>query len=90
MATWVMSDLHGNYRKYRGAMDVICFQEMDTLYILGDVVDRGVGSCKILLDMSNLSYTPKNNHIAIDCGCALGAEGRLAVLCLDTMEELHF
>lgn len=31
-----------------------------------------------------------NNHIAIDCGCALGAEGRLAVLCLDTMEELHF
>lgn len=31
-----------------------------------------------------------NNHIAIDCGCALGAEGRLAVLCLDTMEELYF
>ena len=51
MATWVMSDLHGNYRKYRGAMDVICLQEMDTLYILGDVVDRGTGSCKILLDM---------------------------------------
>lgn len=51
MATWVMSDLHGNYRKYREAMDVICLQEMDTLYILGDVVDRGVGPCEILLDM---------------------------------------
>lgn len=32
-------------------MNAICLQEMDTLYILGDVVDRGTGSCKILLDM---------------------------------------
>ena len=32
-------------------MDAICLQEMDTLYILGDAVDRGTGSCEILLDM---------------------------------------
>ena len=32
-------------------MDAIYLQEMDTLCVLGDVVDRGTGSCKILLDM---------------------------------------
>lgn len=32
-------------------MDAICLQEMDTLYILGDAVDRETGSCEILLDM---------------------------------------
>ena len=57
MATWVMSDLHGNYRKYREAMDAICLQEMDTLCVLGDVVDRGTGSCKILLDMMESSHS---------------------------------
>lgn len=29
----------------------------------------------------------KNNHIAIDCGCGFG--GRLACLCLETMEEYY-
>lgn len=27
MATWVMSDLHGNCRKYREAMDTICHRK---------------------------------------------------------------
>lgn len=57
MATWVMSNLHGNYRKYRAAMDAICLQEMDTLYILGDVVDCEIGSCKILFDMMESSHS---------------------------------
>ena len=51
MATYVMSDIHGNYKKYIQAMNTLNLQDSDTLYVLGDVVDRGNGSCKILLDM---------------------------------------
>lgn len=51
MATYVMSDIHGNYEKYKQALDKIHLQENDILYVLGDVVDRGADSCKILLDM---------------------------------------
>ena len=29
----------------------------------------------------------KHNHIAIDCGCGHG--GRLAAVCLDTLEEFY-
>lgn len=46
-----MSDIHGNYEKYQQALKAIKLQNSDTLYVLGDVVDRGQGSCKILLDM---------------------------------------
>ena len=51
MATYVMSDLHGAYEKYRRALTAINLQQNDTLYVVGDVVDRGTESCKILLDM---------------------------------------
>lgn len=51
MATYVMSDIHGNYKKYIQAINTLNLQDSDTLYVLGDVVDRGNGSCKILLDM---------------------------------------
>lgn len=46
-----MSDIHGNYEKYQQALKAIELQENDILYVLGDVVDRGTGSCKILFDM---------------------------------------
>lgn len=46
-----MSDLHGCYEKYLEMLDKISFSSNDTLYILGDVVDRGEGGIKILQDM---------------------------------------
>ena len=39
---YAVSDLHGCYDKYRNMLEKIHFSETDTLYILGDVVDRGV------------------------------------------------
>ena len=51
MSVYVMSDIHGNYAKYIQALKTIDFNDNDILYVLGDVVDRGIGSCKILLDM---------------------------------------
>ncbi len=47
----VMSDLHGCYDKYKAMLEKIKFNTEDTLYILGDVVDRGKGGIKILFDM---------------------------------------
>lgn len=49
--TYVISDIHGNYEKYQAALQGISFQERDILYVLGDVIDRGEDSMKILLDM---------------------------------------
>ena len=48
---YVMSDLHGCYDKYISMLEKIRFSEKDTLYVLGDVVDRGDGGMKILQDM---------------------------------------
>ena len=46
-----MSDLHGHYNKYTQMLEKIRLKSGDTLYILGDVVDRGEDGIKILLDM---------------------------------------
>ncbi|MBO5197520.1 MAG: serine/threonine protein phosphatase [Lachnospiraceae bacterium] len=49
--TYVMSDMHGMYDLYRRMLKEISFSEEDTLYVLGDVVDRGRDGIKILLDI---------------------------------------
>lgn len=49
---YVISDIHGCYSQYKDLMAKINLKPTDTLYILGDVVDRGPEPMKILLDMS--------------------------------------
>lgn len=49
--TYVMSDTHGNFEKYSEMLKKINLSDSDTLYILGDVIDRGDDSIRILLDM---------------------------------------
>ena len=48
-----MSDLHGCYDKYKEMLKKINLNENDILYILGDIVDRGDGGIKILIDIMN-------------------------------------
>jgi len=50
--TYVMSDIHGEYQKYIEMLGKIGFSDEDTLYVLGDVIDRGEGSVEVLTDMS--------------------------------------
>lgn len=50
--TYVMSDLHGRFDKYRAMLCEIAFSSRDLLYVLGDVIDRGPDGVKILRDMS--------------------------------------
>ena len=49
--TYVMSDIHGCYREYRAMLEKIVFSDADTLYILGDVVDRGPQVAELLVDI---------------------------------------
>ena len=48
---YAMSDLHGCYDKYIKMLEKINFSNDDTLYILGDIVDRGADGIKILQDI---------------------------------------
>lgn len=48
---YVISDLHGEYEKYKAMLSLIHFKDDDVLYVLGDVVDRGKHPLKIIQDM---------------------------------------
>ena len=48
---YCMGDVHGNYEGYCQLLQDIRFNDSDTLYTIGDIVDRGSGSMKVLLDM---------------------------------------
>ena len=50
--TYVLSDLHGRYDLYVKMLEKIKFSKEDTLYILGDFVDRGTDGLKIVLDIA--------------------------------------
>lgn len=49
--THVISDIHGHYDKYIAMLEKINFGDNDTLYVLGDIIDRGKNGIKILLDI---------------------------------------
>lgn len=48
MAIYVMSDMHGHYDEFLEMLLDIKFSKNDTLYILGDVIDRGPKPIKML------------------------------------------
>ena len=48
---YVMSDIHGCYEEYLKLLELIKFNDEDTLYVLGDVCDRGKYPMKILFHM---------------------------------------
>ena len=48
--TYITSDIHGDFEKYKKLLDTINISDNDTLYILGDVIDRGEYGIEILLD----------------------------------------
>ena len=50
--TYAISDLHGRYDLYQAMLEKINFSEKDTLYILGDFVDKGDEGLRIVLDIA--------------------------------------
>ncbi len=47
---YVMSDLHGRYDKYTEMIDKIALKDSDSLFINGDICDRGPEPMKIMKD----------------------------------------
>lgn len=51
MAHYVCSDIHGSMDRYLKLLDTIAFSDNDTLYVLGDVIDRNPDGIAILTDL---------------------------------------
>ncbi len=49
---YVTSDLHGNLAGFHKLLDTINLKDTDTLFVLGDVVDRGPAPVELLMDMA--------------------------------------
>ena len=71
MATYVMSDIHGQYDKFMDILKKIDLKDEDTLYVLGDVLDRGPHPIKVLLklmEMPNaICITGNHEYMAVEC-----------------------
>lgn len=64
MLVYVLSDLHGEIRRFFQMLELIEFTDEDIMYIIGDVLDRCEGGIEILLDIMsrhNISLI-KGNH----------------------------
>ena len=61
---YAVSDLHGCYDKYIKLLECLHMTSDDSLYILGDIVDRGSEGMKILLDLINRKnvFSCRGNH----------------------------
>lgn len=53
MAHYVLSDLHGEADRFHAMLKTIHFSDADTLYIIGDVIDRGPDGIALLREIMN-------------------------------------
>ena len=51
---YVISDIHGCYEQFMEILGLIKLKDTDTLYVLGDVVDRGPNPIKTLLKLMEM------------------------------------
>lgn len=73
MAAYVMADIHGEYDMFMELLEKIKLKESDTLYILGDVLDRGPHPIKVLLKLMEMP----------NAVCILGNHELMALECLE-------
>ena len=62
---YVMSDIHGNAIRFNSIMEQIDLQPEDTLYVLGDVIDRypdGIRILRLLMSMPNVQMLLGNHE----------------------------
>ena len=64
--TYCISDIHGEYDKFTELLDKIDLRDTDTLFILGDILDRGPHPVRTLLkimDMPNAVCLVGNHEL---------------------------
>lgn len=54
MSHYVISDLHGEAPRFEAMLETIGFSPEDTLYVLGDVIDRGPEGIRLLLRLGEM------------------------------------
>ena len=61
---YVMSDVHGYYENYLEFLNYVNFSDSDTLYILGDLIDRGSQGISVIKDVMRRKnvLTVRGNH----------------------------
>ena len=77
MAVYVCSDIHGHEDLYRKMLEKIGFSSEDTLYVLGDVIDRGPQSISMLQDMmkrENVICLLGNHELMMYTYCRISRE----------------
>ena len=79
IATYVVSDIHGEYELFIRLLEEIHLKETDTLYVLGDILDRGPHPIQIILKLMEMP-----NAI-----CLVGNHEFMAMKCLETGEEYY-
>ena len=65
MATYVMSDVHGEAKRFHAMLEKIGFSDEDQLYIIGDVLDRGpdgVALLREIMDTPNITMLLGNHE----------------------------
>lgn len=65
MATFAISDIHGNWNKFQAMLKKIEFKNTDDLFILGDVIDKnpnGIKILKFIIDKKNIHFIPGNHE----------------------------
>ena len=66
MATYVISDIHGEYDMLMDLFEKMSLQHSDTLYVLGDVLDRGphpIKTLRQLMAMPNVICLVGNHEL---------------------------
>ncbi len=64
--TYVMSDIHGNMERLNSVLEQIALTKEDTLYVLGDMIDRfpdGIRIIRKLRSMSNVKLLIGNHEL---------------------------
>ncbi|MCR5458331.1 MAG: serine/threonine protein phosphatase [Acetatifactor sp.] len=71
MATFVISDIHGQYEMFVELLEKIKLKSTDVLYVLGDVLDRGphpIKTLRLLMEMPNAICILGNHELmALEC-----------------------
>ena len=95
---YAVSDIHGCYDQYQKLLDKLHLKKDDTLYVLGDVIDRGTDGFRILCDMASrpnvVNLMGNHEAMALDaisqlvrCAVRQGARG---YNCSEDSVELWF
>lgn len=71
MATYAISDIHGEYEKFLEILRKIRLKTDDRLYVLGDILDRGPHPVKTLLTLLEMpnAVCMAGNHELMALGC---------------------